>query len=92
MMRHHLGYVEGSLDRGRVETVFADAGLQIERVDEIGTEWREYAEEHTSPDGELFERLAEETRAKTTAPQMMVGRIEGQFLATLQTVRYPTGC
>ena len=43
----------------------------------------EYAEEHTSPNGELFERLAEETREKTTAPQMMVGRIEGQFLATL---------
>jgi caffeoyl-CoA O-methyltransferase len=42
-----------------------------------------YAEAHTTPDGELFERLAEETRAKTTAPQMMVGRIEGQFLATL---------
>jgi caffeoyl-CoA O-methyltransferase len=43
----------------------------------------DYAEEHTSPDGELFERLAEETRAKTSAPQMMVGRIEGGFLATL---------
>jgi len=43
----------------------------------------EYAEQHTTPDGELFERLAEETRAKTTAPQMMVGRIEGRFLATL---------
>jgi caffeoyl-CoA O-methyltransferase len=43
----------------------------------------EYAEAHTSPDGELFERLAAETREKTTAPQMMVGRIEGQFLATL---------
>jgi caffeoyl-CoA O-methyltransferase len=43
----------------------------------------EYAEAHTTPDGELFERLAEETRAKTTAPQMMVGRIEGRFLATL---------
>ena len=43
----------------------------------------EYAEAHTTPDGELFERLAEETRAKTTAPQMMVGRIEGQFLAAL---------
>jgi len=42
-----------------------------------------YAEEHTTPVGELFERLAEETRAKTSAPQMMVGRIEGQFLATL---------
>jgi caffeoyl-CoA O-methyltransferase len=43
----------------------------------------EYAEAHTTPDGELFERLAEETRAKTTAPQMMVGRTEGRFLATL---------
>ena len=47
----------------------------------------EYAEQHTSPDGELFERLAEETRAKTTAPQMMVGRIEGRFLATLVRLR-----
>jgi caffeoyl-CoA O-methyltransferase len=42
-----------------------------------------YAEEHTSPDGELFERLAAETREKTTAPQMMVGRLEGRFLGVL---------
>jgi caffeoyl-CoA O-methyltransferase len=42
-----------------------------------------YAEEHTTPDGELFERLAAETREKTTAPQMMVGRLEGQFLRVL---------
>jgi caffeoyl-CoA O-methyltransferase len=49
----------------------------------VNEEIDEYAEQHTSPDGELFERLAEETRAKTTAPQMMVGRIEGQFLAAL---------
>jgi predicted O-methyltransferase YrrM len=52
----------------------------------IDPEIEEYAEAHTTPDGELFERLAEETRAKTTAPQMMVGRIEGQFLATLVTL------
>jgi caffeoyl-CoA O-methyltransferase len=43
----------------------------------------EYAEAHTTPDGELFERLAKETRAKTDVPQMMVGRLEGQFLAFL---------
>jgi caffeoyl-CoA O-methyltransferase len=42
-----------------------------------------YAEEHTTPDGELFERLAGETREKTTAPEMMVGRIEGRFLGLL---------
>ncbi|MEP7224758.1 MAG: O-methyltransferase [Actinomycetota bacterium] len=47
----------------------------------------EYAEQHTSPNGDLFERLAEETRESTTAPQMMVGRIEGQFLATLVRLR-----
>ena len=47
----------------------------------------EYAAEHTSLDGELFDRLAEETRTKTSAPQMMVGRIEGQFLATLVALR-----
>jgi caffeoyl-CoA O-methyltransferase len=42
-----------------------------------------YAAEHTSELHELFERLAAETRKKTTVPQMMVGRIEGQFLARL---------
>jgi predicted O-methyltransferase YrrM len=42
-----------------------------------------YAEAHTSPLPELFERLAEETRAKTTIPQMMVGKLEGRFLGFL---------
>jgi caffeoyl-CoA O-methyltransferase len=42
-----------------------------------------YAEAHSEPPGELLERLAEETRAKTTAPQMMVGALEGRFLAFL---------
>jgi caffeoyl-CoA O-methyltransferase len=43
----------------------------------------QYAEEHTSPDGELFERLAAETREISDLPEMMVGRLEGQFLAFL---------
>ena len=42
-----------------------------------------YAEAHTTPMPELFERLEEETRSSTTAPQMMVGPLEGQFLAWL---------
>jgi len=42
-----------------------------------------YAEEHSSPNEELFARLAVETREKTTAPQMMVGLLEGQFLGVL---------
>jgi predicted O-methyltransferase YrrM len=43
----------------------------------------DYASEHSSPDGELFERLAAETREKSAAPQMMVGRLEGRFLGVL---------
>jgi len=42
-----------------------------------------YAVEHTTALLELFERLEAETREKTTAPQMMVGRLEGGFLAAL---------
>jgi caffeoyl-CoA O-methyltransferase len=42
-----------------------------------------YALEQSTPDPELFRRLEEETRATTTAPQMMVGPLEGQFLGWL---------
>ena len=42
-----------------------------------------YALEHSTPDPELFRRLEDETRATTTAPQMMVGPLEGQFLGWL---------
>ena len=40
-----------------------------------------YAEAHSSPNGELFERLAAETHEKTELPQMMVGLLEGSLLA-----------
>ena len=43
----------------------------------------EYAERHTTPSGDLFERLAAETREKTDIPQMMVGEVEGRFLEFL---------
>jgi predicted O-methyltransferase YrrM len=49
----------------------------------VNEQVEDYAAEHTTELDELFERLAAETREKTTAPQMMVGRIEGGFLAAL---------
>ena len=45
----------------------------------------QYAEEHSTPPTDLFDRLAAETRERTTAPQMMVGQLEGHFLAELGT-------
>jgi caffeoyl-CoA O-methyltransferase len=43
----------------------------------------QYAAEHTTPVDPLFDRLAAETREKMTAPQMMVGLLEGRFLEFL---------
>jgi caffeoyl-CoA O-methyltransferase len=43
----------------------------------------EYAERHSTEPVDLFRRLAEETRAKTTVPQMMVGQLEGHLLGEL---------
>ena len=43
----------------------------------------QYAEAHSSPNGELFERLAAETHETSQSPQMMVGLLEGQFLQTI---------
>jgi caffeoyl-CoA O-methyltransferase len=49
----------------------------------VDPEVEAYAEAHTEPPDDVLERLAEETRAKTTAPEMMVGPLEGRFLAFL---------
>jgi caffeoyl-CoA O-methyltransferase len=43
----------------------------------------EYAEAHSSPPSDLFERLAAETHEKTEVPQMMVGPVEGRLLGVL---------
>jgi caffeoyl-CoA O-methyltransferase len=42
-----------------------------------------YAQAHSEKPSALFEALREETRAKTTAPQMQVGPLEGAFLRLL---------
>ena len=48
-----------------------------------------YAEEHSTPPGELFERLAAETHETQETPQMMVGPLEGAFLAFVVRLKRP---
>ena len=43
----------------------------------------QYAQEHSDPVEPLFDRLREETFAKTANPKMQVGRLEGRFLHLL---------
>jgi caffeoyl-CoA O-methyltransferase len=47
----------------------------------------QYALEHSTPVEPLFERLADETREKSDAPQMMVGALEGRFLEFLVRIK-----
>ncbi len=48
-----------------------------------------YAVEHTTPEPAWFATLAEDTRASTTAPGMMVGTLEGRFLTALVAMKQP---
>jgi caffeoyl-CoA O-methyltransferase len=42
-----------------------------------------YGEAHTTPQGEVLSRLAEETRETLRSPQMLTGTVEGRFLELL---------
>jgi len=48
-----------------------------------------YAVEHTTPEPPWFDELAAETRSSTEAPNMMVGTLEGRFLAALVAMHRP---
>ena len=48
-----------------------------------------YAAEHTTPEPASFATLAEETRAGTSAPGMMVGTLEGRFLKAVVAMLRP---
>jgi caffeoyl-CoA O-methyltransferase len=52
----------------------------------VPAEIEAYAERYTTARADLFDRLGEETRATQTAPQMMVGTVEGAFLSFLVTM------
>lgn len=65
MLRRHLGNLDRNLNAGYVEAAFTSAGLRIERKDLIGTEWREYAEEHTQPVSRAMLRLSRLRRQRS---------------------------
>ena len=48
-----------------------------------------YAEAHSTPAPDLFARLAAETNETQTAPQMMVGQLEGAFLSFVVGLKQP---
>jgi caffeoyl-CoA O-methyltransferase len=58
----------------------------------VAYDWEEveaYAEAHSTPAPELFDRLAAETRENFENPQMMVGPVEGALLRFLVAMARP---
>jgi SAM-dependent methyltransferase len=64
MMQRHLGWLDSTVDRNRVEAAFARANFTVELVEEIGTEWREYVEEHSPSVSRSLLHLARVRRQK----------------------------
>ncbi len=58
LLAQSLTLVRASLDEHAVEAAFTGAGLEAERKDVIGTEWREWEEERTQPTSHALLRLA----------------------------------
>jgi caffeoyl-CoA O-methyltransferase len=52
-------------------------------MDFVEREIEEYAEAHTTPQGEVLAHVASETRQHLDSPNMMVGTLEGRFLEML---------
>ena len=49
-----------------------------------------YAVEHSTPEPPRFAEIAEQTRARTSAPGMMVGTLEGRLLTAVVAMLRPT--
>lgn len=58
-------------------------------IDDVDPRVDAYAVAHTTPEPAWFATLAEETRASTSAPGMMVGTLEGRFLSALVAMARP---
>lgn len=58
LLQRHMGNIDENLDRGWLEARFAQAGLEIDSVRSVGTEWREHSEERTQPVSKALLRLA----------------------------------
>lgn len=58
LLERHMGNVSSNLVERHVEKAFGDAGLEIERKEAIGTEFKEYAEERTQPGSRTLLRIA----------------------------------
>ena len=83
-----LGNLPRNLDRPTVEAVFEHAGFHVDRVEEIGTEFREYEEERSQPVSESLLRLARLRRGRAEVISRFGNEKYELFEASLQWLAY----
>jgi ubiquinone/menaquinone biosynthesis C-methylase UbiE len=99
LLGQNLALVPENLVKANVEAAFSGAGLVVVVEDEIGTDWREYAEERTQPVSRDLLRLArlrrQRDRIVEEAGEAIYGHIESnlhwgvyQFLGKLLPTLY----
>jgi caffeoyl-CoA O-methyltransferase len=55
----------------------------------VSAEIESYAAAHTTPAADIYQQLAEETRAATKSPQMQIGPVEGALLSMIVKLAKP---
>jgi SAM-dependent methyltransferase len=83
-----LGTVPQTLERAWVEEAFDQAGFRVERLEEIGTEFREYEEERTRPVSDSLLRLARLRRRREEVIQRFGSAKYDLWEASLQWLAY----
>jgi SAM-dependent methyltransferase len=83
-----LGNQLGNLDRRTVEAAFGTAGFDVDRVEDIATEFREYEEERSQPVSASLLRLARLRRRRAEVVSRFGNEKYELFEASLQWLAY----
>jgi ubiquinone/menaquinone biosynthesis C-methylase UbiE len=84
LLGQNLAAVPENLVKENVEAAFRNAGLVVVVEDEIGTDWREYAEERTQPVSRDLLRLARLRRQRERIIEQVGEEIYGHIESNLQ--------
>ena len=83
LLERQLSNLTANLDEEQVEAAFVRAGLQVERKDIVGSEFKEYAEERTQPGSRTLLRLARLRRSRERLERELPVELLNHIEATL---------
>jgi SAM-dependent methyltransferase len=88
LLAQSMAVIPDNLVQGNVEGAFHRAGLVVVAKDDIGTEWREYAEERSKPASQALLRLARVRRQRDQIVEQAGEDIYGHIESNLHWLVY----